>query len=172
MNSPIQFGTSGWRGLIARDFTFENLRLAAQGLAVSLKAELRRKNSAIHGKRPLVIIGHDTRFLGREFALATAEVLQRAGLEPLLTNRDAPTPVIAFSIRHKKAIGGVNITASHNPFGYSGFKFSMPNGAGARRSSPEKSRPTPPSYWSRVGNQKQPWSELSSARNSTQRRPI
>ena len=131
MNSPIQFGTSGWRGLIARDFTFENLRLAAQGLAVSLKAELRRKKSAIHGKRPLVIIGHDTRFLGREFALATAEVLQRAGLEPLLTNRDAPTPVIAFSIRHKKAIGGVNITASHNPFGYSGFKFSMPNGAGA-----------------------------------------
>ena len=131
LNSPIQFGTSGWRGLIARDFTFENLRLAAQGLALSLKAELRRKNSAIHGKRPLVIIGHDTRFLGREFALATAEVLQRAGLEPLLTNRDAPTPVIAFSIRHKKAIGGVNITASHNPFGYSGFKFSMPNGAGA-----------------------------------------
>ena len=131
MNSPIQFGTSGWRGLIARDFTFENLRLAAQGLALSLKAELRRKKSAIHGKRPLVIIGHDTRFLGREFALATAEVLQRAGLEPLLTNRDAPTPVIAFSIRHKKAIGGVNITASHNPFGYSGFKFSMPNGAGA-----------------------------------------
>ena len=131
LNSPIQFGTSGWRGLIARDFTFENLRLAAQGLALSLKAELRRKKSVIHGKRPLVIIGHDTRFLGREFALATAEVLQRAGLEPLLTNRDAPTPVIAFSIRHKKAIGGVNITASHNPFGYSGFKFSMPNGAGA-----------------------------------------
>ena len=131
MNSPIQFGTSGWRGLIARDFTFKNLRLAAQGLALSLKAELRRKRSPLHSKRPLVIIGHDTRFLGREFALATAEVLQQAGLEPLLTNRDAPTPVIAFSIRHKKAIGGVNITASHNPFGYSGFKFSMPNGAGA-----------------------------------------
>ena len=131
MNSPIQFGTSGWRGLIARDFTFENLRLAAQGLALSLKAELRRKKSPIHGKRPLVVIGHDTRFLGREFALATAEILEQAGLEPLLTNRDAPTPVIAFCIRHKKAIGGVNITASHNPFGYSGFKFSIPSGAGA-----------------------------------------
>jgi len=131
LNSPIQFGTSGWRGLIARDFTFENLRLAAQGLALSLKAELRRKKSPIHGKRPLVVIGYDTRFLGREFALATAEILEQAGLEPLLTNRDAPTPVIAFCIRHKKAIGGVNITASHNPFGYSGFKFSMPNGAGA-----------------------------------------
>ena len=131
MKSSIQFGTSGWRGLIARDFTFENLRLAAQGLALTLKTELRRKKSLIHDKHPLVVISHDTRFLGHEFALATAEILDQAGLEPLLTNRDAPTPVIAFSIRHKKAIGGVNITASHNPFGYSGFKFSMSNGAGA-----------------------------------------
>jgi len=131
LNSPIKFGTSGWRGLIARDFTFENLRLAAQGLALTLKAELKRKNSDIYGRHPLVIIGHDTRFLGREFSLATAEILSQAGLEPLLTNRDAPTPVIAFSIKQKKAIGGVNITASHNPFGYSGFKFSMHNGAGA-----------------------------------------
>ena len=63
MKSPIHFGTSGWRGLIARDFTFEHLRLAAQGLALTLKSELRRKNSPIHGKRPLVDIGHDTRFL-------------------------------------------------------------------------------------------------------------
>ena len=131
LNSPIQFGTSGWRGLIARDFTFENLRLAAQGLALTLKAELRRKRSPIYRKKPLVIIGYDTRFLGRDFAIATAEILQQAGLDPLVTNRDAPTPVIAFSIRQKKAIGGVNITASHNPFGYSGFKFSMSNGAGA-----------------------------------------
>ena len=131
MNSPVKFGTSGWRGLIARDFTFENLRLAAQGLALTLKSELKRKNSDIYGRRPLVIIGHDTRFLGREFSLATAEILSQAGLEPLLTNRDTPTPVIAFSIKQKKAIGGVNITASHNPFGYSGFNFSMHNGAGA-----------------------------------------
>ena len=86
MNSPIKFGTSGWRGLIARDFTFENLRLAAQGLALTLKAELKRKNSDIYGRRPLVIIGHDTRFLGREFSLATAEILSQAGLEPLLKN--------------------------------------------------------------------------------------
>ncbi|MEC9331986.1 MAG: phosphoglucomutase/phosphomannomutase family protein [Verrucomicrobiota bacterium] len=131
MNSPIKFGTSGWRGLIARDFTFENLRLAAQGLALTLKTELKRKNSDIFKKRPLVIVGYDTRFLGKEFAIATAEILEKAGLEPILTNRNTPTPVIAFSIRQKKAIGGVNITASHNPFGYSGFKFSMPNGAGA-----------------------------------------
>ena len=131
LNSPIKFGTSGWRGLIARDFTFENLRLAAQGLALTLKSELKRKKSDIYGKRPLVIIGYDSRFLGKEFSLATAEVLSQAGLNPLITNRDTPTPVIAYSIRRKKAIGGVNITASHNPFAYSGFKFSMPDGSGA-----------------------------------------
>ena len=131
LNSPIKFGTSGWRGLIAQDFTFDNLRLAAQGLALTLKTELKRKNSDIYNKRPLVIVGYDTRFLGKEFAIATAEILEKSGLEPLLTNRSTPTPVIAFSIRQKKAIGGVNITASHNPFTYSGFKFSMSNGAGA-----------------------------------------
>jgi len=133
VKSPIHFGTAGWRGLIARDFTFENVRLAAQGLALHLKGELRRKTSPLHGRKPLIIIGHDTRFLGREFALATAEILTQNGLEPLLCNRDAPTPVLAFSIRRLKTIGGVNITASHNPFGYSGFKYSMPNGAGAPR---------------------------------------
>ena len=107
MKSPIKFGTSGWRGLIARDFTFQNLRLAAQGLAITLKAELKRKKSNIYGKRPLVIIGYDTRFLGKEFALATAEILSKSGLEPLLTNRDTPTPVIAFSIRQKKQLEGL-----------------------------------------------------------------
>ena len=65
MKSPIHFGTSGWRGLIAHDFTFEYLRLATQGLALTLKSELRRINSPIHDKRPLIVIGHDTRFLGR-----------------------------------------------------------------------------------------------------------
>ena len=116
MKSPIQFGTAGWRGLIAREFTFENVRLAAQGLALHLKGELRRKTSPLHGRRPLIIVGHDTRFLGREFALATAEILTQNGLEPLLCNRDAPTPVLAFSLQRRKTIGGVNITASHNPF--------------------------------------------------------
>jgi len=138
MNSPIQFGTAGWRGLIARDFTFENVRLAAKGLALYLKGELRRQTSPLHGRKPLIIIGHDTRFLGMEFALATAEILTQSGLEPLLCNRDVPTPVLAFSIRRHRTIGGVNITASHNPFGYSGFKYSMPNGAGAPREVTQK----------------------------------
>src|SRR5512133_433524 len=99
--AQIKFGTSGWRGLIARDFTFDNVRLATQGIA-----EYLLKTGAGQGKT--VIIGYDTRFLGREFSLAAAEVLASNGLTPLLCNRDTPTPVIAHNIRVRKAIGGIN----------------------------------------------------------------
>jgi phosphomannomutase len=78
-----------------------------------------------------VILGYDTRFLGREFTLAAAEVLAANGLIPLLCDRDAPTPVIAHTIRVRKAIGGINMTASHNPAEYQGLKFSPSNGAAA-----------------------------------------
>ena len=127
----IKFGTSGWRGLIARDFTFDNVRLATQGIALYLKAELERTGSPIEGCEPVVILGYDTRFLGREFSLAAAEVLTLAGLKPLLCNRDTPTPVISYTIRNRKAIGGINMTASHNPAEYQGLKFSTSNGAPA-----------------------------------------
>ena len=79
----------------------------------------------------MVILGHDTRFLGRDFSLAAAEVLAANGIEPLLCDRDTPTPVIAYAIRHRKAIGGINMTASHNPAEYQGLKFSTWNGAPA-----------------------------------------
>ncbi len=131
MSISIKFGTSGWRGLIARDFTFDGVRLAAQGIADYLNAELRNPQSAIAKRKPVVIIGHDTRFLGREFSLAVAEVLTANGLTCLLCQRDAPTPVIAHTIRHRKAIGGINMTASHNPAEYQGLKFSTYNGAPA-----------------------------------------
>src|ERR1051325_1456273 len=127
----IKFGTSGWRGLIARDFTFDNVRLATQGIADFLNAEVRNPKSEIFSRKPLVILGHDTRFLGREFSLAAAEVLAANGLSPLLCNRDAPTPVIAHTIRNRRAIGGINMTASHNPAEYQGLKFSTHNGAPA-----------------------------------------
>jgi alpha-D-glucose phosphate-specific phosphoglucomutase len=120
----IKFGTSGWRGLIARDFTFDNVRLATQGVAEYLS-----KTEGSTSK--LVILGYDTRFLGREFSLAAAEVLANNGLNPLLCQRDAPTPVIAHTIRARKAAGGINMTASHNPAEYQGLKFSASNGAPA-----------------------------------------
>jgi len=79
----------------------------------------------------VAILGHDTRFLGPEFSLAAAEVLAANGIEPLLCDRDTPTPVIAHTIRHRQAIGGINMTASHNPAEYQGLKFSTYNGAPA-----------------------------------------
>ena len=112
---PIQFGTSGWRGLIAKDFTFDRVRLAAQGTADYLKAERRKKTSPLAARKPTIVLGHDTRFLGRDFALAAAEVLEANGFTPLLCDRDTPTPVISHAIRARKAIGGINMTASHNP---------------------------------------------------------
>jgi alpha-D-glucose phosphate-specific phosphoglucomutase len=121
----IKFGTSGWRGIIARDFTFDNVRLATQGIADYLKSKAQGSKSKV------VILGYDTRFLGREFSLAAAEVLAANGLKPLLCNRDTPTPVIAHTIRHRKAAGGINMTASHNPAEYQGLKFSTSNGAPA-----------------------------------------
>lgn len=129
--SPIRFGTSGWRALIARDFTFHNVKLAAQATADYFNKELADPESPIHGRKPLILVGHDARFLGREFALLTAEVLAANGLQPQVFDRDTPTPVIAFSIKKRRAIGAVNITASHNPPTYSGYKLSLWNCAGA-----------------------------------------
>jgi len=120
----IKFGTSGWRGLIARDFTFDNVRLATQAIADFLHSEPNSRSKT-------VIMAYDTRFLGREFALASAEVLAANGLTPLLCNRDTPTPVVAHTIRARKALGGINLTASHNPAEYQGLKFSTANGAPA-----------------------------------------
>src|SRR5205809_3553072 len=129
--SAIKFGTSGWRGLIARDFTFANVRLATQGIVLFLQSEQKRPDSPIFGRKPVLILGHDTRFLGREFSLAAAEVLTANGFTPLLCDRDAPTPVIAHTIRTRKAVGGINMTASHNPAEYQGLKFSTHDGAPA-----------------------------------------
>ena len=131
MTSPIKFGTSGWRGLIAKDFTFDNVRYAVQAIADYLNTELAREGSALRKCKKEVIVGHDTRFLGRDFSLATAEILAANGLNPILCERDAPTPVIAHTIRSRKALGGFNITASHNPAEYQGLKFSTSNGAAA-----------------------------------------
>jgi phosphoglucomutase len=127
----IKFGTSGWRDIIAREFTFDNVRLATQGIADYLKAELANPKSAIAGRKPVLILGYDTRFLAKEFTLAAAEVMAADGIEPLMCDRDTPTPVIAYAIRHRKAIGGINFTASHNPPEYQGLKFSTGNGAPA-----------------------------------------
>ena len=119
----IQFGTSGWRSIMAEDFTFANVRRVVQAIATHLK-------KGAESGRP-VIVGYDTRFLSPEFAQAAAEVLSTNGLPVLFSKTFVPTPVVSYAIRHQKAAGGVNFTASHNPAEYNGIKFNMANGAPA-----------------------------------------
>ncbi len=121
-DNPIKFGTSGWRGIIADDFTVANVRLAAAGIAHHL---LDRK------PRPRVIVGYDTRFMAERFADTVAEILGTHGIETHVCHRPDPTPAISHAILHERFDGGVNITASHNPAEYSGLKFSSSDGAPA-----------------------------------------
>jgi alpha-D-glucose phosphate-specific phosphoglucomutase len=120
MAYKIIFGTDGWRGVIAEDYTFDNVRRAAQGFA----SYLIEKGYA--GK--WVIVGHDKRFHSENFAAAATEVLAANGLNVYLTNDATPTPVIAYAVVNKKACGAVNITASHNPPTDNGFKVRDENG--------------------------------------------
>jgi len=114
MATAIHFGTDGWRGVIAEDYTFDSVRRCAQGFASYL---LEKGN-----KGEWVVVGHDKRFSSEHFAAAVAEVLAANGLRVYLTDGATPTPVIAFSVVNKKACGAVNITASHNPATDNGFK--------------------------------------------------
>lgn len=110
----IKFGTDGWRGRIAEDYTFDSVRRCAQGFANYLK----KIGVAEKG----VVVGHDKRFQAEDFAAAAAEVLAANGLQVWLTDGATPTPTISYAVVDKKAGGGVNITASHNPPFDCGFK--------------------------------------------------
>ena len=111
----IQFGTDGWRGLIARDFTFDNVALCAQGVA----NYLRQGGMADKG----LVVGYDTRFASEEFAGRVAEVLAGNGIVTYLSTRAAPTPVVSYNILRREAAGAAIITASHNPALWNGFKY-------------------------------------------------
>ena len=120
MVDTIKFGTDGWRGAIAEDYTFDNVRRAAQGFASYLLEK---------GKQgQWVILGYDKRFDSEYFAAAAAEVLAGNGLKVWLTDGATPTPVIAYAVVDKKACGAINITASHNPATDNGFKVRDENG--------------------------------------------
>ena len=120
MLQKIKFGTDGWRGYVAEDYTFENVRRCAQGFAAYIVA-IGKGNSWI-------VVGHDKRFMSENFALAVAEVLCANGLNVYLTNGPTPTPVISYSTVNLKAAGAVNITASHNPPTDNGFKVRNSSG--------------------------------------------
>ena len=114
MATKIRFGTDGWRGRIAEDYTFANVRRCAQGFALYLK----RLGSVDGG----VVVGFDRRFASEHFAAAVAEVMAGNGIRVFLMREAAPTPAISYSVVVKKAAGAVNITASHNPPTDNGFK--------------------------------------------------
>lgn len=118
----IQFGTSGWRSIMAEDFTFANVRKVVQAIANHLKRQ--------HLNAP-VIVGYDSRFLSPEFAQTAADLLAANGFDVLMTDTFTPTPTISFQVTHQKAAGSLNFTASHNPAEYNGIKFNMANGAPA-----------------------------------------
>jgi phosphoglucomutase len=118
----ITFGTSGWRAIIADEFTFANVRLVTRAIADVLGEE-RAGGPAV--------VGYDTRFLSERFAAECAAEFARLGFESHLTTRETPTPVISYAIRSLKARGAVNFTASHNPPQYNGMKFSTADGAPA-----------------------------------------
>ena len=121
--TKIKFGTSGWRAILAEDFTFANAARVVDSIILYLRST---------GKDKLgVAVGSDARFLGKEFRERTAKQLAEAGINVYCTERDCPTPVLSFTVRHLGLGGVINYTASHNPAEYQGLKFSVEHGEGA-----------------------------------------
>ncbi len=126
MPKEIKFGTDGWRGVIADDYTFENVRRAGGAIAAYvLKNEDPKKG---------IVVGYDTRFGSRNFALAISEVLTDAGIPVFLANDYTPTPAVSFCAKHWDTAGGIAITSSHNPYTWNGVKFKEKFGGSARPS--------------------------------------
>ncbi|HEX6179124.1 MAG TPA: phosphoglucomutase/phosphomannomutase family protein [Thermoanaerobaculia bacterium] len=119
----IKFGTSGWRGVIGEDFTFEKVRVATQGIANYLRKTGQKGTG--------MLVAYDTRFLSEKFASEAAKMLAFNGIRAFLCTRDVPTPCAAYETVRRKAMGAINFTASHNPPEYNGLKFSTSNGAPA-----------------------------------------
>lgn len=118
VNKPISFGTDGWRGMIAADFTFDRVMQVAPRAAIALQQTY---GNQVNSKT--VIVGYDRRFLSAEFAQMAAESVQKAGFDVLLSECFAPTPAFSWAAKQENALGAIVITASHNPAAYSGLKI-------------------------------------------------
>src|SRR4030088_408869 len=118
MPTQIKFGTSGWRAVMAEEFTFANVRLAVSGIA--------RYVSAQKPKGARVIVGRDPRFLGETFCSMASEILSAHGITPFVVAEPAPTPAFSYAVIQAKADGVINFTASHNPREYNGIDLATP----------------------------------------------
>src|SRR6185436_4508057 len=115
--AQIKFGTDGWRAIIAEDFTFANVERVAQATAEYCKA-----NPIANTERE-ISIGYDRRLLSDQRARRSAEIMEGNGFRVLLTSVPTPTPAVSYLVKARRAIGGVMITASHNPPAFNGFKL-------------------------------------------------
>jgi phosphomannomutase len=132
MSHPqIKFGTDGWRGLIADDFTFANVRTAAEAIAAYIHAQ---RNSDHEDPKRGLCIGYDTRFGSRAFARACAEVVAATGIPVFFANDITPTPALSYGVRERGAAGGIMITSSHNPAQWNGVKVKAWYGGSGRPS--------------------------------------
>lgn len=123
MATQIKFGTSGWRAIIADEFTVANIRRAVNGIA--------RYVLSTGSTAPSIVVGRDPRYMGESFVDLAATILESYGIVPLVVSEPAPTPAIAYEVIRRRADGAINFTASHNPSEYNGIKFSTPDGAPA-----------------------------------------
>jgi phosphomannomutase len=133
--AQIKFGTDGWRAVIAEDFNFANVARVAQAAADYWKSEVHSPRSKVFGYELKVVVGYDRRFFSERFAQTTAEVFAGNGFQVILTPEPTPTPSVSFAVKHLRAVGGVMITASHNPPIFNGFKLKSYYGGS---SSPEE----------------------------------
>ena len=121
----IKFGTDGWRAVIAEDFTFENVERVAQATADYWNA------NPVPGTEPRAVVGYDRRFLSDRFACRIAEILTGNGFQITLTSEPTPTPAVSLAVKAQSAVGGVMVTASHNPPAFNGFKLKAHYGGSA-----------------------------------------
>jgi phosphomannomutase len=119
----IKFGTDGWRAVIAEDFTFTNVARVAQAAADHWKSEVRSPKSGVFGRALKIVIGFDRRFFSDRFAQTAAEIFAGNDFQVVLVPEPTPTPSVSFAVKAQRAVGGVMITASHNPPIFNGFKL-------------------------------------------------
>src|SRR5438477_10657975 len=124
----IKFGTDGWRAVIAEDFTFANVERVSQATADYWAAH------PVAGTEKKIIVGYDRRFFSGEFGQRAAEVFAGNGFQVVLTPTPSPTPSVSFAVKQQRAVGGVMITASHNPPIFNGFKLKSDYGGAAQSS--------------------------------------
>jgi len=124
MSKKIKFGTDGWRGIIAEDFTYENVRIVAQAISDHINYSNKKKEK-------IAVIGYDTRFMSKNYAQLISEVIAANGIKVIFSKEFIPTPALSLAAKRRSTVGGIMVTASHNPANFNGIKFKTNLGTSA-----------------------------------------